>query len=79
MYSLTESELYLEVLQMDLRSMAVPAEGVCLVVLVDELAVLPVVVGQHTLAATLEVVLGGGRLHYLPPAMSALSHHYCEQ
>ena len=57
-YSLTESELYLEVWQMDLRSIAVPAEGVCLVVLVDGLAVLPVFVSQCTLAATLEVVLG---------------------
>ena len=62
MYSLTESELHLEVLQVDLRPMAVPAEGVCLVVLfdgLDELAVLPVFAGQHTLAATLEVVLRG--------------------
>ena len=79
MYSLTESELHLEVLQVDLRSMAVPAEGVCLVVLIDGLAVLPVFVGQHTLADILEVVLGDGQLHYLPPAMSALLHHCCGQ
>ena len=64
---------------MDLWSMAVPTEGVSLVVLVDGLAELAVFVGQRTLAATLEVVLGGGRLHYLPPAISALSHHCCGQ
>ena len=74
-YSLTESELHLEVLQVDLRPMAAPALGVCLVVLFDGLAVLPVFVGQHTLAATLEVVLGDDRLHYLFPAMFALLHH----
>ena len=78
-YSLTESELHLKVLQVDLRPMAVPAEGVCLVVLIDGLAVLPVFVGQCTLADILEVVLGDGRLHYLPPAMSASSHHCCGQ
>ena len=45
---------------MDLQSMAVPAEGVLLFALIDELAVLPVFIGQRTLAAILEVVLGGG-------------------
>ena len=59
--------------------MAVPAEGGYLVVLNDVLAVLPVFVGQCTLVAFLEVVLGDGRLLYLPPAMSALSHHCCGQ
>ena len=78
-YSLTESELHLEVLQVGLRSMAVAAEGVHLLVLIDGLAVLPVFVNQCTLAAILEVVLGDGRLHCLPPAMSALSHHCCGQ
>ena len=62
---------------MDLRSMAVEAGGVRLLMLVDELAVLPVFTGRRTLAAILEVVLEDGRLHCLPPAMSALSHHCC--
>ena len=79
MYSLTESELHLEVLQVDLRPMAVPTEGVCLVVLIYGLAVLPVFVGQCTLAAILEIALVDYRLHYLPPAMSYLSHHCCGQ
>ena len=78
-YSLTESELHLEVLQVDMRLMAVPAGCVCLVVLTDGLAVLTVFVGQRTLVANLEVVLGDGRLHCLPPVMSALSHHCCGQ
>ena len=59
--------------------MAVPAEGVRLLVVIDELAVLPVLIVRCTLAAILEVVLGDGPLHCLPPAVSALSHHCCGQ
>ena len=70
-YPLTGSGLHLEVLQVDLRPMAVPAEGVCLVVLIDGLAVLPVFSGRRTLATILAVVFEDGRLHCLPPAMSA--------
>ena len=56
---------------MDLQSMAVPAEDVRLLTLVDGLAVLPVFSGRRILATILAVVLGDGRLHYLPPTMSA--------
>ena len=79
MYSLTKSELHLKVLQVDLQPMAVPAEGVRLSKLIDGLAVLPEFIGRCTLVAILEVVLGDGQLHCLPPAMSALSHHCCGQ
>ena len=40
--------------------MAVPAEGVHLLMLIDELAVLSIFSGRRTLAAILEVVLGDG-------------------
>ena len=56
---------------MDLQSMAVPAEVVRLLMLIDGLAVLPVFIGRRTLATILAVVLEDGRLHCLPPAMSA--------
>ena len=56
---------------MDLRSMAVPAEGARLLTLFDGLAVLPVFSGQRTLATIVAVVLEAGRLHCLPPATSA--------
>ena len=56
---------------MDLQSMAVPAEDVRLLTLIDGLAVLPVFSGRHTLATILAVVLEDGQLHCLPPAMSA--------
>ena len=58
MFPIAGSELHLEVLQVGLRPVAVPAGVVCLEVLLGGLAVLLVFVGQHTLAATLEVVLG---------------------
>ena len=70
-WPLAESGLHPGVLQVDLRSMAVPAEGVRLLTLIDGLAVLPVFIGQHTLAAILADVLEDDRLHCLPPAMSA--------
>ena len=56
---------------MDLRSMAVPAEDVRLLTLIDGLAVLPVFSGRRILATILAVVLEGGQLHCLHPAMSA--------
>ena len=70
-WPLAESGLHLGVLQVDLRSMAVPAEDVRLLALINGLAVLPVFIGQRTLATVLAVVLEDGRLHCLPPAMSA--------
>ena len=70
-WPLAESGLRLGVLQVDLRSMAVPAEGVRLLKLIDGLAVLPVFIGRRTLATILAVVLEDGQLHYLPPTMSA--------
>ena len=70
-WPLAESGLHLGVLQVDLRSMAVPAEGVHLLKLIDGLAVLLIFIGRRTLAAILAVVLEVGRLHCLTPAMSA--------
>ena len=68
---LVESGLHLEVVQVDLRSMAVPAGEVRLLTLIDGLAVLPVFSGRRILATILAVVLEGGQLHCLHPAMSA--------
>ena len=51
--------------------MAVPAEDVRLLTLINGLAVLPVFSGRRTLATILAVVLEDGQLHCLPPAMSA--------
>ena len=68
---LAESGLHLGIVQVDLQSMAVPAEDVRLLTLIDSLAVLPVFVDRRTLATILAVVLGDGQLHCLPPAMSA--------
>ena len=57
---ITGTELHPVVLQVGLRPVAVPAGVVCLEVLLGGLAVPLVFVDQHTLVASLEVVLGGG-------------------
>ena len=69
--------LYPVILQGGSRPVTVLPGAVCLVVPLGGLAVLLVFVDQHTLAAAPKVVLGGGRLRYLPPPMSALLHHCC--
>ena len=69
--------LYPVVLQVSSQLVAVLAGAVCLVVPLGGLAVLLVFVDQHTLAAALRVLLGDGRLCYLPPPMSALLRHCC--
>ena len=71
MLPLAESGLHLGVVQVNLQPMAVPAENVRLLTLIDGLAVLPVFSGRHTLATIPTVVLEDGQLHCLPPAMSA--------
>ena len=67
---LDESELHLGVVQVGLRSLAAPIEGVHLLTLFGELAVLPVLNDRRTLATIVAAVLEGGRLHCLPPATS---------
>ena len=60
MLPLAESGLHLGVVQVDLWLMAVPAEDVRLLTLIDGLAVLPVFSGRCTLATILAVVLEDG-------------------